>query len=427
MERLDSLAARLGIRDLNEALRQNWDASQAEYPGSEHAFPDDARYQENARWLGMPAAFQDALGRALPELRVDENLSRYLWLCRWVMESPHARWPFMGAGFPPVAAGVSPAAGMGFAIVVLALLDIALLRYRARGISDDVIRDTFSDFARWVEEYRRKQRVWGLSNLGWMQHHLRARIFKLGRLQFKMETYGYDFHAWRNRETGRVLVLAGLGMRFYASGLALAADGQTGLPADAWTADYREEDDAVRGHPIDPRGKGVPRMIALKRTEWAPVLRKDDPTIGIHIPAGGPMDFGACGESLARVGPFFGRHVPDHQARALTCGSWLLDPQFEGRLSDGSNIVRFQRELYLYPLPGGGDAGLFERVFDNRRPRADESLAGMSRLQRAVLEHGRNGGVWRSGGALLWGKDLGWARQVYRRMWPEAEFARRWE
>lgn len=417
MTAFGQIAERLGLGEMHPILREAWPASEALFAAGRAPLFEAEPLAEEARRLGMPDDFIADLAAAIPVVEADPVLSAYLFHCRRLLSDPAAGWPVFGAGFPVINPDSSPAARMGYALVFLALVPGASDLFRQRGIPDGVILDTLGDFVRWTGEHKRIRGAWGLTNLGWLQNHLRARLFALGRLQFKLEQFGPDFHGWRERATGRVLLLAGEGMRFQPPGL--LAYGECVVPVSgSWAARYREESGAVEGMPVDPRGFVGDKPVRLSLDRWEPILKKGDPTIGIHIPAGGPMDFDACAESFARAFDFFPRHVPEHPAAAFTCGSWLLDPQFEGRLPESSNILRFLRAMYLHPLPGGTDAGLYERVFDRRRPAADTPLEGLTTLQRAVVGLLREGGSWRAGAGLFFPRDGRWGTQVYRAMWP---------
>jgi hypothetical protein len=414
----DEVAQHLGLKDAHPALRKSWPPAEPMLEqGRNSAFMPET-LAESARLLGMPDDFIRDMIAAIPAAKADPVLFPYLVHCRHLLADPAAGWPVAGAGFPVIAPESSPAAGMGYALVFLDQVPAALERFRQRGVPDDVCVETLRDFARWTAEYKRTRGAWGLSNLGWLQTHLGARIFALGRLQFRLEFFGFDYQAWRDRRTGRVLLLAADGMTFLPPGLLAVAAGSPDQPSGAWTASFREGPEDVLGMPVHPGGWARPEPVRLAKRYWERVLKKGDPTVGIHIPAGGPMDFEACGSSFARASVFFKQHVPDHPVTALTCSSWLLDPQFEGRLPDSSNIVRFLREMYLHPVPGGTDYGLFERVFNRQRPARDASLEGMTTLQRGVMSLVREGGTWRSGGSLLFPGDLDWGAQVYRAMWP---------
>jgi hypothetical protein len=84
-------------------------------------------------------------------------------------------------------------------------------------------------------------------------------------------------------------------------------------------------------------------------------------------------------------------------------------------LPPDSNIVRFQKEFYLFPIFSGGRSG-FERIFGGDFRDLSKAPRDTT-LRRAVLGHLEAGGYLRGGGALLFAEDLDWGAQVYRKMW----------
>lgn len=418
----DEVANHLGLGEAHSLMKETWPLTQARFGENERPFLDPVVTAESCHFLEMPEAFTREAVAAIPIVREDDLLVRYLWHCTLLLADARLKWP-PGGGFPHIRPDSTPGAGMGYALVFLNRLPDAAKLYAERGIDKSVMRDTFRDFQLWTEFYRLKTGKWGLANLGWLQGHLRLQLFALGRLQFKLEHYGYDFHGWRQRSTGCVVLLAGEGMVLHPQGYFANADRCAEPPPGSWTAFYEEDEKAVRGMPVDPRGTVLKNPVRLSRADWVKVLDKGDPTVGIHIPAGGPMDFAACGESFSRVAPFFARYAPDHAFKALTCGSWLLDPQFEGRLPDCSNTVRFLREMYLTPMPGASDYAFFERIFNGVRPAPGASEEGMTTMQKAIWRFSRSGGTWRTTACVLFPEDLAWGRQAYRLMWPEGAIA----
>lgn len=54
--------------------------------------------------------------------------------------------------------------------------------YERLGISEKIFFDTMHDIAIWCENNDNK----GLKNIGWIKNHLKAELFKIGRLQFQL-------------------------------------------------------------------------------------------------------------------------------------------------------------------------------------------------------------------------------------------------
>jgi hypothetical protein len=126
-----------------------------------------------------------------------------------------------------------------------------------------------------------------------------------------------------------------------------------------------------------------------------PGFRTGDATLGVHIPATGPLTPGACDESLALATSFVGDHFPEHDFRVATCTSWLLDEQLAEYLRPTSNIVRFQRRFHLAPGAADDSRSTLRFVFD-RVPKSVDDLPQRTTLQRAIVQHIRDGRTWRT-------------------------------
>ena len=85
----------------------------------------------------------------------------------------------------------------------------------------------------------------------------------------------------------------------------------------------------------------------------------------------------------------------------------------ESYLAPQTNIIRFQREAYLYPVPKAGGRGMMNRAFGG--PVADlDKAPGDTSLRRAAIAHLKKNGHWYNGGMLLFPQNMDWGRQVYR-------------
>lgn len=58
--------------------------------------------------------------------------------------------------------------------------------YDRIGISEKIYWDTMSDIRVWTEHCGRVFHQFGLMQTGWLQHHIKLLVFRLGRLQFEM-------------------------------------------------------------------------------------------------------------------------------------------------------------------------------------------------------------------------------------------------
>jgi hypothetical protein len=74
--------------------------------------------------------------------------------------------------------------GFGAFAFTLAIEDTEKL-YEQKNIPREVLLDTIQDLGVWIRRSREWTGEWGFSQYGWLILHLRAKIFKLGRLQFE--------------------------------------------------------------------------------------------------------------------------------------------------------------------------------------------------------------------------------------------------
>ena len=87
--------------------------------------------------------------------------------------------------------------------VCVMLADTTRDIYLRRGISEDIFYDTMSDITIWVNVSRRDWGTWGIhGQFGWLSNHLRATLFRLGRLQFEIKHFRCDEYK-KDRRTVR--------------------------------------------------------------------------------------------------------------------------------------------------------------------------------------------------------------------------------
>ncbi len=279
-----------------------------------------------------------------------------------------------------------------------------LKMYRERGLSREIALATLRDLFLWMYEYKRQYGEWGLMELGWFMLHFNLRLFQLGRLQFEISRFGYDFHVLRNKQRGDILMLAGEGMRFRGDGQFFDADRVTA--SDYWEAHYESGESEYVGYIIDGRGFATRELVHLSKGSWNEVLKRKDYALGVHIPAGGkppghgPMSEERCEESFSMAREFFSRHFPEKHFGFFTCTSWMLDPQLKLYLKGNSNIVAFQRRFYLHPVPGADDRQIYERVFSYDKSKW-ASAPAVTSLQRVIRQHEAHGGKWRITGGVF--------------------------
>ncbi|MEX1017677.1 MAG: acyltransferase domain-containing protein [Phycisphaeraceae bacterium] len=411
---LDATLAAVGLTDDRDAWARGWARSQQTYCEGAGDLLNVDRLSETCHWLAMSATVRDKLLHAAAAIREDPAICRLAWHLDWTLSEAndaafHRRqWPMLPEQFGEVGR-------LFHGVVYLAAVRHARQRHAALNVPESISRDTLQDLELHIQHYHERHDCWGFNETYWISSHLRGLIYRLGRLQFEIHHFEPDFHGLRQQTApAATRFLAGDGMRFRADGQFADADGQL-AQSGLWQARYQADSRTIHGHPITPDGYAVTEPVALPTDQWQPVLGQGDPVLNVHIPALGPMDHTACGESLTQAMSFFPTYFPDHRFQAFTCDSWLLDPQLARYLPAASNIVRFQREFHLLPWPAAGDHQTLERVFPGKEGLPVDQLPQATSLQRIVVRHMLAGGRWRMTGGVILRDDLAWGEQVYRR------------
>ncbi|NOZ22799.1 MAG: hypothetical protein GXP25_17100 [Planctomycetes bacterium] len=414
---LPSLVTRLDITDTAEILAQGWDRSQEAMPAAAIPFLDGEFLREVCRQVYLPDNMTQAVVEAGGRIAADEALSSLAWYCHFRLA--HEGMERVGVrDWPRLTSALDRDAGMFYVVVLLSLTERMRNIHKKRNIPEGIVRDTVRDLDLCMnkEDFREDFGHWGISPriLGWLLNHWRGELYRLGRLQFIPDTWRDPLHVFRHRKEGVVVMLAGDGITFRSDG---QVDGAGGVKdeAGAWTSTLTITDDEITGHPIHPKAYAIAEPIHLPRDEWQQELGPGDPVIAIHIPAGSPMDYDDCGDSIRQALDFFPKYFPDKPFAAFMCHSWILDAQFEELLPRTSNLVRFEKEMYLFPIRGGSE-GTIKTVF-GRHVTDIKDAPRETTMQRAFAAHIEGGGHFRAGGCVLFPEDFDWGSEVYRRHW----------
>lgn len=400
----------LGLKAPDEAFVKAWGASQTTFP---HTVPflKSEYVRESCRTLRIKQDLEDVLVDSLAMFDEHPPLRQLAWHFHRQILDNIGKPPFEAGKWPELPEQLGPRARLFYVIVWLSGVPAIREFHRSRGIPDAISIDSLNDLGLWTREQKRLKGYWSFAQNGWLAFHFTGSIYKLGRLQFEWTNFNYDFAAYRNVASKAVVVLAGSGQKFRRDGQFDGANGIT--DPQAFTSEFSQGADEIRGTPINPRGFAEALRVTLPSKQWKRVFGKGSPILSVHIDNNGPMDHAACGESFAQAGPFFKKHFPERAFDAYACMSWLMDPQFEDYLPADANIVRFLSEYYLFPYPKASDAQHYERIFDG--PVADLDKAPQkSSLQKAIIAHEKAGKKWRHAGGIILADDLAWGRQVYR-------------
>lgn len=409
------ILASLGIDDPDDALFTTcWKTSQATQPEA-IGFLEPEAIRRSCDFAGLPAAAHSTLLKAACRIEASPDLRALAWHCQHVLyevfEFPAwrntRRWP------DPIPT-LGDLSGAFYLLIALDAIPRMLEVHRQLGIPEPISRAGCSHYPASLQRFSdRQDGRTGMrpAALYWLRNHVCGDLFRLGRLEFMVKPFGGRLVAWRHRRTRAVTALAAAGVAFDDAGV-IAAEKESAT----WGALLDETDETVTGTPISPLGHAEPNPVTLSRSEWEPALRPGDPILEVHIPAGGDMTPQRCRASMQQALEFFPRYFPHKPFVGFACGSWILNPELDRIYRPDSNMVLWQRELYLYPLANHPDSrsGLhFVFGTDDVDP---ATAPRDTSLRRALLDHLSAGGRLLGGGMFLLLEDFThFGTQVYRR------------
>jgi hypothetical protein len=416
---LKEVIAALRLREGADRLQREWATSRQSMPAAELPFLAREFVAEACRGVYL----SEEMAQAAMDVRHRVAASAALRALAWHFH--HCLYQSAGypleevAQWPTLEGALGEDAGMFYLLVLLSGWPELQTLYSAHDVPTNVAHDTLSEVGITLDLYRggeqRADSRWGLSpdQVHWLVNHLRGDLYRLGRLQFQFGSFGSPVRVLRHRASGVVVALSEEGITYRADGGRAASD--DGPDADGWTSQLVLTDEEIVGHPILPVGRALQREVRLATEEWQQVLVPGQPVLEIHIPDDGRMAHDLCGDSLRAAVEFFPGHFPDRPFNALCCHSWLLDAQIQELLPPTSNIVRFQREVYLFPIRLATNH-LLRAIFDGVPADLTEAPRDTS-FQRALLDCVLSGATFHptGGGCFLLPQDLSWGAEVYRR------------
>ncbi|OGV39351.1 MAG: hypothetical protein A2020_08980 [Lentisphaerae bacterium GWF2_45_14] len=302
-----------------------------------------------------------------------------------------------------------------YALLALAGLPEAEKHFNKFGIPEDIRRGAYVDTGIWIKHFYVNTGRRGISPriLGWELGLFKGNLYRIGRLQFGIKPFYHQARALRNIKNRKVQAFASPGMKFNGEGLCDGVDGHFD-GAGAWESEYIVSGNSVTGNPVSSDGFAARQKLTLNLSEWEEVLAPGDPVIDVHIPEGGPMTLEACADAMDRALKFFPEYFPDKPFKAFACESWIFDPHFALILKPESNIVKFQKEYYLFPIECSGEDTAWRIFGENGLVNGLANAPRNSSMQKACAEFMERGGFFRSGGGFYLLEEMPYGRAVYR-------------
>jgi hypothetical protein len=397
--KLDDVIYNLKLQKYREILDVGWSDSQKAMPGEMSILEDDS-LKNAAKILSFPDKIIYDILRAAFRIRQSKEHSALLWYFHHrlfisddVMDKKIKKWPCLEI----LEESLQDDANMFYYIVLLSGMRFIKLRMEkaqnVRAIPSEIIVDTLADMAGDLEDYKKMYGGLPPGSLGFRVNiNFGGEYFRLGRLSFHLTESGAKIRVFRNLSGGNIVVLS-------EDGIKDTEDGQK-----------------ISGYPIVPNGTAEKEQILLHKREWEQELAPGDTVLDMHIPGGMPLEFEECGKAMVSAIAFFKKHFPQKQAAAFTCFSWLMDTRLQELLPCDSNIIRFQKEFYLFPAIADDDI-LLKNIAGGRKYMAQHSQKQTS-LQRRLFEKINADEDFHAsaGGCFLLFRDFDWGKRVYRQI-----------
>ncbi len=411
---LIELLRTLGAPEAVDLFANHWEESEACFPAHRPRFLQPAVLCDARALGGLDAAANAPLDAAAERVAASPELSHLAWHAhRLLFEHPEYEATRIGQ-WPLLIACLGDWAGAFYLLIALDAVPRMRAVHQRLGIPDEVSRATCLHYREPVRVYMdHHDGHYGLlpGNLYWWRNHVRGDLYRLGRLEYMRKPFHGCVQAFRHRRTRDVVALAVTGTEFDAEGLVAG-----GTREAAWSARLEQRADAWAGTPVPPHGRALQCQVVLCTRTWEPALQPGDPVLEVHIPAGGGMTLARCHHSMSWAARFFSRHLPDATAVGFACYSWILNPDLARIYRPDGNLVQWQRQLYLFPVPCGDRSGL-NFVFGTEPTDLCAAPRDTS-LRRALLDHLLAGGRLAAGGMFLLDEEFErFGAQVYRNRW----------
>lgn len=312
---------------------------------------------------GHLGEFTEVLQNAADKIKGDEAFELFLvFICMILRERENVRAELNDFVQPASPDGKDDVKyDMLTALAICSQSDECYKNFISHLLPEDVIKDAMKLMMNGIKGFRiRHNGADGYDLLSWFQLTVKGELFQFNNLQAQINSYFYaDAKVFKNSK-GEVIALS-QNQKIHSSGHILGARFFED-EKDSWVAAYIETEDAFIGYPYDEKGLVGRKRIVLPKDEWHMTLQKGDPVIALHIPANASLKDEAVQEFLDYTKQFFKKYYPEYEYKAITIGSWLMDPQLMELLDEDSSIVKFQKRFRILTVASQGNS-VFKFVF----------------------------------------------------------------
>ncbi|MBE0695786.1 MAG: DUF5596 domain-containing protein, partial [Anaerolineaceae bacterium] len=170
-----------------------------------------------------------------------------------------------------------------YLLAYMAAMPHAEAEYRRRGIDLAIFDATIQDIRTWLVHCHAVYGKWFFNQFSWITNHLMCDLFRLGRMQYQLNTFDYEVTALRKKTSSEIVILADPKIPLRADGYAYGA-GDLPPAGEPWVAILEESEAGWRGNVVTPKGYALPEAQFFSRSDWDLALKKGDTVLDMHIP-----------------------------------------------------------------------------------------------------------------------------------------------
>ncbi len=289
-------------------------------------------------------------------------------------------------------------------ILLLACVEPAMELLRKRGVPEQDYREIpYLPMKVQFEKLARGDKK--VSDFPWDRNFYTCSIFLLERFLFIPYRFSDSLTMYRNKATKKVRGLRHAGEEFRRDGQINGVNGVFDKEG-AYFSIWEESEKSITANPVNPMGFVEREEITLSKSEWEEALCPGNNLLALHVPSGEGYNPGRLHNSMSRALEFFDRYYPELGIKGFWSESWLYDPRLSLVLEEeSSNIVKVQRQMYLYPIKEG-DGMLRYEVFGDWKAEP-EKLELKTSLQKAAAAYMRTGARFHTTSMLVLREEVG--------------------
>lgn len=274
-------------------------------------------------------------------------------------------------------------------ILLLACVNPSIKQMEQRGIPkkyyDNIINQPMKDqFKKLIENGDVTVR-----DFPWDMNFYTCSIFLLDRFFFIPYRFEDNFTMYRNPITNKVVALRHGQEEFRRDGQYNGIN-QVYDEEGKFQSIWKEEDTQITANPINPMGYVERNTITILKKEWEVALEQGDILLALHVPSGPGYNPERLKSSMTMALEFYEKYFPEIPIKGFWSESWLYDSRLSLILdAHKSNIIKVQRQFYLYPIEEGDAMFRYEAFGDWK---ADPLKANpTTSLQKASIEYMKTG------------------------------------